>query len=144
MTFRGGPSLTLDAKGRLTVPARWREQLMASVNGQLVVAKHPHGCLSLYPVSVWEPFEAQLLALPQEHDAWRRLYIGSATDVEIDSGSRVLIPPELRSWAALDREVKLLGMGSSFEIWDLQRYEVREATAIALGAPEALKSLVIR
>ena len=69
---------------------------------------------------------------------------GRATDVEIDSGSRVLIPPELRSWAALDREVKLLGMGSSFEIWDLQRYEVREATAIALGAPEALKSLVIR
>ncbi len=144
MTFRGGPVLTLDAKGRLTVPARWREQLMASVNGQLVVAKHPHGCLSLYPINVWEPFEANLLALPQEHDAWRRLYIGSATDVEIDSGSRVLIPPELRSWAALDREVKLLGMGSSFEIWDLQRYEVREATALALGAPEALRTLVIR
>ena len=79
-----------------------------------------------------------------EHDAWRRLYIGSATDVEIDSASRVLIPPELRRWAELDREVKFLGMGSSFELWDIQRYEAREATAIALGAPEALRSLVIR
>jgi MraZ protein len=144
MTFRGGPVLTLDAKGRLTVPARWREQLVAAVNGQLVVCKHPHGCLSLYPVNVWEPFEAQLMALPQEHDAWRRLYIGSATDVEIDSASRVLIPPELRRWADLEREVKFLGMGSSFELWDIQRYEAREATAIALGAPEALRSLVIR
>lgn len=143
MTFRGGPLLALDAKGRLTVPARWREALLASDQGQLVVSKHPHACLSLYPLSVWLPFEAALLALPQEHDAWRRFYIGSATELEIDGGSRVLIPPELRQWAGLERDVKLLGMGRSFEIWDSQRFEAREATTLALGAPEALRSLVI-
>ena len=99
LAFRGGPVLTLDGKGRLTVPARWRDQLMASDNGQLIAAKNVDGCLSLYPLSVWNPFEALLLALPSENDAWRRFFIGSATEAEIDSGSRVLLAPELRAWA---------------------------------------------
>ena len=136
--------LSLDAKGRLTVPSRWREQLAAVSGGQMVVCKHPHGCLSVYPLPAWEPYEAHLLSLPQEHDAWRRLYLGSATELELDASGRVLIPPELRSWAALKHEVKFLGMGPHLEIWDLERHAAREATAIALGAPESLKSLVIR
>jgi MraZ protein len=144
MVFRGGPVLTLDGKGRITVPARWREQLMADVNGQLVVAKNPDGCLSLYPLPVWEGVQAAMLALSTEHDAWRRILIGSATDVEIDSASRVLIPPELRSWARLERDVKFMGVGSYFELWDMARYEEREAQAIAAGRPEPLRNLVIR
>jgi MraZ protein len=144
MVFRGGPVLTLDGKGRITVPARWRDVLMATVNGQMVVAKNPDGCLSLFPLPVWEKFESELLAQPQEHDAWRRIFIGSATDVEIDSAARVLIPPELRAWAGLEREVKFMGMGSHFELWDMAQYEAREREAIAAGRPEALKQLVIR
>jgi MraZ protein len=144
MVFRGGPVLTLDGKGRITVPARWREQLMADVNGQLVVAKNPDGCLSLYPLPVWEKLEAELMGLTAENDSWRRIFIGSATEVEIDSGSRVLIPPELRVWARLERDVKFMGVGVHFELWDMARYEEREAQAIAAGRPEPLRNLVIR
>ena len=144
MVFRSGPVLTLDGKGRLTVPARWRDHLMSTVNGQLVVAKNPDGCLSLYPLPVWDQFEQELLSLSSEHDAWRRIFIGSATDVEIDSAARVLLPPELRSWAGLEREVKFMGVGPHFELWDMARYDAREALAIAQGRPEPLRNLVIR
>jgi MraZ protein len=136
--------LTLDVKGRITVPARWRDQLMESVNGQLVIAKNPDGCLSLYPLPVWEKWEAHLLALEAEHEAWRRVYVGSATDIEIDSASRVLVPPELRSWAGLERDVKFMGVGSNFELWDMARYEEREAATIAAGKPEPLRNFVFR
>ena len=144
MVFRGGPVLSLDAKGRITVPARWLSDLMSSVQGQLVVAKNPDGCLSLYPLPVWEQFENHLLSLPAVDDAWRRIFIGSATDVEIDGGSRVLIPPELRVWAGLEKDVKFMGVGSHFELWDMPRYEARELAAIAQGRPEPLRNLVIR
>lgn len=144
MVFRGGPVLTLDGKGRITVPVRWRDMLVATVQGQLVVAKNPDGCLSLYPLPVWEQFEASLLSLTTEDEAWRRFFVGSATEVEIDSASRVLIPPELRSWAGLEREVKFMGVGPNFELWDMARYEAREAELIARGRPEALRTLVIR
>lgn len=142
--FRGGPVLTLDGKGRITVPARHRDVLMATVNGQMVICKNPDGCLSLYPLPVWEKFEAELLGLPLEAEGWRRLYVGSATEVEIDGGSRVLVPPELRSWAGLEREVKFMGVGSNFELWDSARYDAREAALIAAGRPEVLRNLVIR
>jgi MraZ protein len=118
--------------------------LVASVNGQLVVAKNPDGCLSLYPLPVWEQFEASVLALATEDEAWRRFFIGSATEIEIDGASRVLIPPELRSWAGLEREVKFMGVGPYFELWDLARYEAREAETIAKGRPAPLRNLVIR
>ncbi len=144
MVFLGGPVLTLDGKGRITVPVRWRDMLVATVQGQLVVAKNPDGCLSLYPLPVWEQFEASLLSLTTEDEAWRRFFVGSATEVEIDSASRVLIPPELRSWAGLEREVKFMGVGPNFELWDMARYEAREAEVIARGRPEALRTLVIR
>lgn len=144
MVFRGGPVLTLDGKGRLTVPARWRDVLMATVQGQMVVAKNPDGCLSLYPLPVWEQFESNLLSLPAQDEAWRRFFIGSATDVEIDSASRVLVPPELRAWAGLDDKVKFMGVGSHFELWDIARHETHETTAIAQGRPESLNRLVIR
>lgn len=144
MIFRGGPVLLLDGKGRLTVPARWKALLDTNVNGQMVVAKNPDGCLSLFPLPVWEKFETELLSLSSEHDPWRRIFIGSATEVEIDSAARVLVPPELRVWAGFDREVKFMGVGPHFELWDQARYETREAAAIAQGRPEPLRNLVIR
>lgn len=144
MVFRGGPVLTLDGKGRITVPSRWRDVLMATVQGQMVVAKNPDGCLSLYPLPVWENFENSVLSLATENDAWRRFFIGSATEVELDSAARVLIPPELREWAGLVEKVKFMGVGSHFELWDSARHEAREAEALAQGRPEALRNLVIR
>ena len=136
--------LTLDGKGRITVPARWRDMLMANSNGQLIVAKNPDGCLSLFPLSTWETFETTVLSLPTQNDAWRRFFIGSATDVEIDSASRVLIPPELRVWAGLEDKVKFMGVGSHFELWDQARHEAHEAAEMAKGRPEPLLNLVIR
>jgi MraZ protein len=143
-TFRGGPVLSLDGKGRITVPTRWRDMLMATVNGQMVVAKNVDGCLCLYPLPVWDQLEAQLLQLPSENDAWRRFFIGSATEVEIDSAARVLIPAELRAWAGLEKDVKFMGVGPHFELWDMARYEARETLTLAQGRPEVLRSLVIR
>ncbi len=136
--------LTLDGKGRLTVPSRWRDLLMTTVDGQMVVAKNPDGCLSLFPLPVWEKVESPVLDLGWEHDAWRRILIGSATEVEIDSASRILIPPELRVWAGLEKDVKFMGVGPHFELWDLARYEAREAVAIAQGRPEPLRNMVVR
>jgi MraZ protein len=134
----------LDGKGRITVPARYRDVLVATVNGQMVIAKNPDGCLSLFPLPVWEQFEAELVKLPLEQEGWRRLYVGSATDVEIDGSSRVLVPPELRAWAGLEHDVKFMGVGSNFELWDCARYEAREAEMIAAGRPEVLRNMVIR
>ena len=144
MVFRGGPVLSLDGKGRISVPSRWRDVLMATVQGQMIVAKNPDGCLSLYPLPVWEAFENSVLALATENDAWRRFFIGSATEVELDGAARVLIPPELRDWAGLVEKVKFMGVGSHFELWDSARHEAREAEALALGRPEALRNLVIQ
>lgn len=134
--------LTLDAKGRVTVPSRWRDVLVSTVGGQMVVAKNPARCLTLYPRPVWDAFEAELARLPMKDEGWRRLYIGSATEVEIDAASRVLVPPELRAWAGLEREVMFMGVGDKFELWDKARYESVEALVIAGGLPEALQNKV--
>ena len=144
LVFRGGPVLTLDTKGRIVVPARHRDVLLAICQGKMIISKNPDGCLSLFPLPVWETFEAELVNLSVEYDAWRRLYIGSATDVDIDSGSRVLIPPELRQWACLEKDVKFMGVGSNFELWDSARYDAREVAAIAAGRPEPVRNLVVR
>ena len=136
--------VTLDGKGRVTVPARWRDLLMATVNGQLIVARKNDGCLGVYPPPVWDQIESVALGMPAEFDAWRRFYIGSATEVEIDSASRLLVPPELRDWAGLNDKVKFMGVGSYFELWDTVRYEAHDLTERAKGMPEVLRNLVIR
>ena len=134
----------VDEKGRVTVPSKFAAALKESVAGQMVVAKSPDGCLSLYPLPVWEQFEADMRAWPFVMDGWRRLYIGSATDVELDGSSRVNIPPELRKWAGLEREVKFMGVGAYFELWDHARYDEREAQMLAGLRPETLQKAVIR
>jgi len=141
--FRGGPVLTLDAKGRLTVPARHRDQLVAMCGGQLIVCKHPDRCLALYPLPVYERFEQFLRGQGTEMENWKRVFIGSATELEIDSASRVLLPPELREWAALQSDVKFMGVGANFELWDKDAYAAREALTFAAGRPEPLRSYVI-
>jgi MraZ protein len=144
--FRGGPLLKLDDKSRLTVPARYKELLLgAPTNGHLVVAKNPDQCLSIFPLPVWEVFEADINALAIDQSGWRRLYVGSATEVDIDNAGRVLIAPELRDWAGMaSREVKLMGMGAYFELWDSARYAEHEQRLLSGERPEAVNRLVIR
>ena len=124
------------------MPSRYRDVLMSTVNGQMVMTKNQAGCLTLYPRPVWDAFEGELAKLPMKYEGWRRLYIGSAADVEIDGGSRVLVPPELRAWAGLEREVVFMGVGDKFELWDKARYEAGEALTIAGGLPEELQNKV--
>lgn len=142
-SFKGGPILTLDGKGRVTVPARYRELLMSAVGGQMMVSKSHVRCLSLFPRPVWDQFEARLNTLPASADGLRRLYIGSATELAIDAGSRVLLPPELREWAGLQKDVVFMGLGNRFELWDKARYDAHESAVLEHDMSSQLDGLFI-
>lgn len=131
VAFKGGPVVTLDGKGRLTVPVRFKDDLMALEGGQLVVCKNSTRSLQLFPRSVWLRLEAKLMALDATHADLRRFLIGSATDLAIDSASRINIPPELREWAGLERDVIFMGVGRNFELWDKARLAAREDLVMA-------------
>ena len=124
------------------MPVRHREVLSAIAAGQLTVTKHPSGCLLVFPRPAWESFREKLMTMPIAAEGWRRIFLGSAMDVEIDSGARVLIAPELRAWAGLEREVMLLGMGQRLELWDAARLAAHEAQVIGAGMPDVLKDHV--
>jgi MraZ protein len=141
--FQGSTALALDGKGRVTVPVRHRDLLLAIAEGRLTLTKHPAGCLFVFPRPAWEQFRDRLLALPMSADGWRRVFLGSAVDVEIDASSRVLVPPELRGAAGLTKDVLLMGMGQRLELWDAQRYADHEAKVMADGMPSALQDVVI-
>lgn len=138
--FQGASALTLDAKGRMSIPSRHREALQLQAEGRVTVTKHPDGCLMLFPRPEWERFRERIAALPMEAHWWKRIFLGSAADVELDTAGRVLITPELRTAAGLERDVMLLGMGSHFEVWDAATYAAKEQAAMAQGMPDALKN----
>lgn len=136
--FQGSSVLSLDAKGRMTIPTRHRAVLMAEESGRLTLTRHPDGCLILYPRSTWEQKREQIAALPMSARALQRLMLGSAQDVDIDSAGRILISPELRQVASLHKNVMLLGLGAHFELWDAEQLELRQAADLAQGLPESL------
>lgn len=126
--FRGINSIALDAKGRLAIPVRHRERLVADADGQVVVTVDSARCLLLYPLPEWEVVERKLVTLPSLNPHTRRLQgllMGHATDLELDSHGRILLPPMLREFAELDRRVVLIGQGNKFELWDEQRWADR-------------------
>lgn len=137
--FQGASAITLDAKGRMSVPARHRDALTLQCEGRITLTRHPHGCLLLFPRPTWEMHRQQIAGWPMQARAWQRIFLGNASDVEFDSAGRILVAPELRTAAGLTREVMLLGMGSHFEIWDAARLAEDEAQAVASGMPEALR-----
>jgi len=139
--FQGPAELTLDVKGRMAMPARHRDLLAAQGATKLTITKSQHGCLLVFPPAAWEAFAARVLELPMDAIGWRRLYLGNATEVEIDGSGRVLIAPALREYAGLTRDVFMLGMGSCLEVWDKQRYQAQEAKTCAEPAPASLNGL---
>lgn len=140
IVFKGPAALTVDGKGRIAMPSRHRELLNAMGVSQLTVTKNPEGCLMIFPRPAWESFEERIAALPMEGSGWKRVFLGSAMDVEIDGTSRILIAPELRTYAGIDRDVMLLGMGTHFELWDVQRHAAHEARVLQSSMPESLKT----
>ena len=137
--FQGASSLSLDAKGRLSVPTRHRDVLAATASSQLTITKHPHGCLMVFPRPEWEKFRERLAQLPMSAQWWKRIFLGNAMDVDMDGTGRVLISPELRAAAGLSKEAVLLGMGNHFELWDKATYDEQEAQAMQGEMPDAFK-----
>lgn len=106
----------------------------------MTLTRNLDGCLLLFPRPVWESHREQIAAWPLSAKAIQRIFLGSASDVEMDASGRILISPELRAAAGLTRGVMLLGMGSHFEIWDAERLAENEAAAVAAGMPDVLQN----
>ncbi len=118
------------------VPTGQREALLVQAEGSLVVTAHPHRCLLLYPRPAWEPIRERIMSyssLERQTSMVQRLLVGHAKDVEIDASGRLLIAPELRRFAALDKQVMLVGQGSHFEIWASAAWEKQIEQIIARG-----------
>lgn len=138
--FQGATALNLDAKGRMAVPARYRDALLATAEGRLVLTAHPHRCLLLYPEPAWAPIRERILAAPSfdpRSAATKRVLLGNALDMQMDAAGRLLITPELRDVAGLEKQVWLVGMGSHFEIWSEAGWKAQHAAAFeALASTE--------
>ncbi|WP_090940406.1 division/cell wall cluster transcriptional repressor MraZ [Azotobacter beijerinckii] len=136
--FRGASAVNLDAKGRVSMPARYREEFVSRSAGQLIItidAMDP--CLCIYPLPEWELIEAKLRELPSLHEETRRLQrllIGNAVDLELDGSGRFLIPPRLRKHANLDKHAMLVGQLNKFQLWNEDAW-----TAIADADLAAIK-----
>lgn len=136
--FQGAAQLSLDAKGRLVVPTRHRDRLLSESQSKLVLTAHPHRCLLLYPAPAWEPIRARIMGFSSfdpQTSLWKRLLVGFAEELELDGSGRVLVSPELRKFAAIDRQVMMVGQGSHFEIWSAEAWEAQLAS---LGQIETL------
>ncbi len=134
--FRGITQLSLDVKGRIAIPARYRAELVEQCSGHLIVTADPSRCLLVYPQPVWEPIEQKLSSLPSLNPQARklqRLLIGSASDVDMDGAGRILIAPPLRSFAGLSKEVVLVGQGEKFELWDEQQWGLQIEDALTFN-----------
>ncbi len=114
------------------MPSRYRDDLQALCAGRFTVTKHPHGCLMVFPHPTWEKFRDQLANSQFAMVEAKRMFLGSADDVEWDATSRLLIRPELRAFAGLvedKRDVMLVGMASHFELWHAPVHAAREAAS---------------
>jgi MraZ protein len=126
--FRGATKITIDDKGRVVVPVRYRALLSAAGEGRVIVTVDRDECLLIYSAPEWERIEQQLNALPSLHPQARRLQrlmIGHAEEMVLDSHGRLALTPELREFAGLNRAAWLVGQGKRLELWDEARWNVQ-------------------
>lgn len=119
--YRGVTHLTLDEKGRISVPAKYRERILASCEGQLIITVDAVHCLMIYALSEWELIEQSLMSKPNMDKQVRRLQrllVGHASEAEMSRQGRISIPPALREFAGLEKQVTLVGQGKKLELWD--------------------------
>ncbi len=125
--FRGQFVHAVDAKGRISLPARFRDQLLADNQGRFVLTPALFDpCLHLYPLAAWEEFEAKVSDLPSLDPnivRFRRLYVSAAVECELDRSGRVLVPPHLREKAHLEKDSVWAGMGRILELWSKQHWD---------------------
>lgn len=149
--FRGFNKISIDSKGRLAVPSRYRDLISVQAENSLVITLNPlDRSLWLYPLPEWDVIEDKLASLSDFDKQSRRtkqMMRGYATDCQLDSQGRILIPKELRSYADLTKQAVILGQGNKFEIWNEKAWEAqRDEWLETVGddsqsTPESLQSL---
>ena len=143
--FRGRFEHTIDSKGRISIPARFRE-LLAEKNDERVMITNFDRCLVAYPREEWQTMEEKISSLSmvkKEAKAFQRFFVSAAVECPIDKLGRILIPPTLRSYARLEKEVVFAGMVKKFEIWSKERFleEIQKAEENFEGMGETLATL---
>lgn len=123
--FRGSSYHTIDPKGRIIIPSRFREPLKNGDGSSAMVSKFDGGLVA-YALDEWEKVEQKILSLAQTSDnmrRFRRVFIGGAFECRCDKQDRILIPPSLRDYALLKKEIVMVGVLNKFEIWSRERWD---------------------
>ena len=144
--FRGAFEHTMDDKGRLSIPSKYRELLETHSEGQVVVTVDPDRCLAAYPLPEWETIESRLgemSMLRREVRQLERFLVGNAVECGLDRQGRILVPNNLRTFAGLDRDVVVAGQIKKFELWDQQQWSQQQQQCLDSmeGAMEVLAEL---
>ena len=147
--FQGSTALTLDAKGRLAIPTKHRELMNGQSQGKLVLTGHPDGCLLLYQSPTFDEVRSRLMAVSDSNSqvaAWKRVIVGMAENIEPDGQGRVLVTPELRKFAGMEKQLMMVGQGNRFEVWsesawNQQLENIRAQSGQAL--PQAMESFTL-
>ncbi len=144
--FKGRYETTLDAKGRTSLPARFRDVLASGDDNRVVVTTALDPCLVVYPYSGWSAFEKKISHLPSFDPAVvqiKRLYVAGAVECSVDSHGRILVPPVLRDYASIVQDVVWCGMVDYVELWDRAKWRdvFDEAQSKASGLGKALADL---
>ena len=123
--FLGEFEATLDAKGRFLLPAGFKKQLPEEESNRFVINRGFEKCLTLYPMRTWEPLFAKISGLnefdPKQRE-FKRAFLNGATYVEPDTAGRILLPPSLKAYAELQKDIVLMATGDKLEIWDSNKY----------------------
>jgi MraZ protein len=128
--FRGSFEHTVDSKGRVSVPSKFRDIIADRYEGKLVLAMDFDKCLTVYPLEVWEQLEEKIKTLPmmkQEVKDFMRFIFSSANECEVDKQGRILIPPSHRERSGIDKNVVVVGIMNKIEIWDAKAWEARNS-----------------
>lgn len=144
--FIGSYAITMDAKGRMAIPAKVRDALASICDGRLVVTAHTEErCLLVYPEPQWADLQPKIEALPNIHRKARRmqrLLLGYATPLELDGNGRVLLPQTLRDYAGLEKKLMLIGQGKKLELWsEAGWYDELETGDDEVSMPDEVLSL---
>lgn len=128
--FRGSFEHTVDSKGRVSVPSRFRELLVERYEGKLVLTMDLDRCITVYPLAEWERVEEKIKTIPQmqkEVKDYLRFIFSAAAECEMDKQGRMLIPPVLRERAGITKSVVVVGIINKMEIWDKAAWEARQS-----------------
>ena len=142
--FRGANSINLDSKGRIAIPAKYRQCITESTASHMIITCDPYdNCLLIFTLEHWESTEADLQSLSNSkplHRRLKRIMLSHATEVDMDANGRLLIPGVLRDRATLQKDVMLIGQGKTFQLWDESQWHKLVEEDMAVMSSEELDS----